>query len=426
MFENKKPAPFSEGILTAAGAAYLIALFTAGFLTNFLPLGAINTGTILLYLLGGLLSCIGVLYLLRSTPRKIGMTAALVIALTLLTLIKAILDTNPVDQRIQESIILILGVWPFLFFLQMDIPRVRNCFIGTLTTGLFCLSAFAICQSIFANHLPLSLFVLRGDNRFSVDDNQILRPTGLTGNPIIFSGILVFASAYFAAAWLEKRKARYLWGLVASLIANYLTYTRASVVLTIPVLCFVWLLHVKFRIKHKVVVLVALVLAIIGGQYLLTSGANLVIIQRLQNSDPSTIGSTIGHIVQIQDAESAIASHPLTGAGFGSQGNFMGPGNVIVTDGAWWILFLEFGIPLSILAIIALCVMLTLLTKHILQPEAGDRALAITMVSFHAYLIPANFINSAVLGHIAFGLYWAVLGLSLADTYRDELRGKSH
>src|ERR1700746_3276393 len=126
MFGNDKPALFSEGILTAAGVAYLIALFAGGFVTNFLPLGAINTGTILVYLFGGLLSCIGVLYLLRSTPRKLGIAAVLVIVLTLVTLIKAILDTNPVDQRLQEAIILILGVWPFLFFLQMDMSRVRN------------------------------------------------------------------------------------------------------------------------------------------------------------------------------------------------------------------------------------------------------------------------------------------------------------
>ena len=405
---------FSAGIASAAGVGYLTILFSAGLFTNFVPLGTTNTGTILLYSLACVLSLMGMLYLFNPLRKHIGLAAFVTLALSGLIILKAALDSNAASQRAQEIAIFFLGAWPFLFFIQMNVPKVRRRLLHTLSVGLFGLSAFAILQGILGESLPLSLFVLRGDNTFSVDDNQILRPTGLTGNPISFSSILVFAAAYFAALWLEKRKKVFLMALICALVANYLTYTRASIVLVVPVLALVWLLHKRFHIEHKIAVLTAVVLAAAGGQYLMANGAGLIMIQRLQNSDPSSLESTLQHFEQIQSAADAIALHPLAGTGMGSQGDFVGPDNVIITDGAWWILVLEFGIPLSILALILLGLVLVPLARYALHQDSRDRALAIAVLSFHAYIIPASFINSALLGHISFGLYWAVLGLSLA------------
>lgn len=409
----------SAGFTSAVGTAYLIILFAAGLLTNFVPMGTTNTGTVLLYSLACLLSFVSLLYLFDPLPKDVAVAVVITLALSCLVLVKAGLDSNPVSQRVQELAIFFLGAWPFLFFLQMRTASLRQPLLTTLERGLLGLCAFAIFQSVFADSLPLSMFVLRGDNTFSVDDNQIFRPTGLTGNPIIFSSILVFASAYFAALWFEKSKFRFLLALVCSLVANYVTYTRASIILVIPVLVLVLLLHKRFRLKRKIATLVAIVLATVGAQYLFANGANLVMIQRLQNSDPSSIGSTLEHFAQISNARDAIASHPWGGLGVGSQGNFVGPENVIVTDGAWWILLLEFGVPLSILIVISLCIILIPLVKYVLHPKSKNRALAIATLAFHAYVIPANFINSALLGHISYGLYWVVLGLSVAGIGRN-------
>lgn len=418
MPDAKPPMVFSAGITSTAGVAYLIILFSAGLLTNFVPLGTTNTGTILLYLLACVLSFTGMLYLFDPPRKHIARAVWITLALSGLILLKAAVDTNDASQRAQEIVIFFLGAWPLLFFIQMDVPKVRKRLLDTLGFGLFALSAFAIVQGVLGESLPLSLFVLRGDNTFSVDDNQIFRPTGLTGNPIIFSSILVFASAYFAALWLEKRKKRFLVALVSALVANYLTYTRVSIVLVVPVLVLVWLLHKRFHIEHKIAALTVVILAAAGGQYLMANGGSLIIIQRLQNSDPSSLRSTLEHFEQIQDARDAIALHPLAGTGMGSQGDFVGPDSVIITDGAWWILVLEFGIPLAILAVILLGIVLVPLTRFVLRQDSQDRALAIATMSFHAYIIPANFINSALLGHISFALYWVALGLSLAGMSR--------
>jgi O-antigen ligase len=279
--------------------------------------------------------------------------------------------------------------------------------------GLFGLSVFAIFQSIFADSLPLSLFALRGDNAFGVGDNQ-LRPTGLTGNPIIFSSILVLAAALFAALWLEKRKFRFLIALFCSLVANYVTYTRTSIVLVIPVLILVWLLHHRFRIKHKIIALMVVAVTVAGAQFLWVNGGDLILIQRLQSSNEESLVSTLGHFKQIQDAKDAIALHPLAGTGMGSEGDFVGSTDMIITDGAWWALLLEFGVPLTILIGFMLLITLIPVSKYVLRADSKKRALAIATLSFHAYILPANFINSALLGHISFGLYWVVLGLSFA------------
>jgi O-antigen ligase len=272
---------------------------------------------------------------------------------------------------------------------------------------------FAIFQSIYANSLPLSLFVLRGDNAFNAGDDQF-RPTALTGNPIIFSSILILAAAFFLALWLEKRKFRFLLALICSLVANYVTYTRASNILVIPVLILVWLFHNRFRIKHKIIALAVLVLAVAGGQYLFVNGDNLVMVQRLQTSGTESLESTLEHFRQIQNASDAIISHPLVGTGMGSQGDSVGPEYVIITDGTWWILLLEFGAPLTILIVVVIFLALIPISKYVLRPESENRALAIATLSFHAYILPASFINSALLGHTSFALYWVVLGLSLA------------
>jgi O-antigen ligase len=412
--EAKKPKLFSEGLVSGAGVTYLIALFVAGPLTNFLPTGKVNTGTILLYLLACFLSLAGVLYLFYPRPKRIATAALLILAVSGLAILKAAFDSNPVSQRAQELVIYFLGAWPFLFFVQIDNSEIRERLLKTLAIGLLGLCVFGVFQAIFANSLPLSMFALRGDNPFGVGEDQ-LRPTGLTGNPIIFSSILVFSSAFFGALWLEKRSFKFLLALICSLAANYLTYTRASVVAVVPVLVLVWLFQNRFRIKHKFVALVAIILTVIVGQSLLVYGDNLVMIQRLQTSSAESAVSTFDHYRQIQNASDAIRSHPWLGTGMGSEGDFIGADNAIITDGAWWILFLEFGIPLTLLIAFLIFRALIPIAKYVLRQDAKNRALPIATLSFHAYIIPASVINSALLGHISFGLYWVVLGLSLAE-----------
>jgi len=420
--EAKKMVAFSEGLTSTTGIAYLIVLLAAGFLTNFVPTGAVNTGTILLYSLACLLSFAGGFYLLNPLRKQIAIAALSILVLSGLAVFKAAFDSNPASQRVQELVIYFLGAWPFLFFIQINSPKVRERLLKTLAIGLFGLSAFGIFQSIFAKSLPLSLFVLQGDHAFGIGDQ--FRPTGLTGNPIIFSSILVFGSAFFAALWLEKRTFGFLLALICSLIANFVTYTRASFILAIPVLILVWLLHNRFRIKHKIIALVIVVVAVAGGEYVFVNGADSTMVQRLQNSDDASLVSTLGHFQQIQNASDAIVSHPWAGTGMGSQGNSAGPENVIISDGTWWILLLEFGVPLTILIVSMLLLALIPISKYVLRPESKNRALAIATLSFHAYILPSNFINSALLGHISYALYWVVLGLSLAAANCDSIPGK--
>jgi O-antigen ligase len=411
--ESKKVVLIPDGLASIVGMSYVTLLFVAGFLTNLLPTGDVNTGTISLYIFASILSVMGLLSLINPLRKTVAIAVVTILALSGLTVLKATLDANPASQRVQEIAIFFLGVWPCIFFVQIDSSKIRERFLKTLSIGLFGLSVFGVIQGVYSNSLPLSLFVLRGDNQFSVSEDQF-RPTGLTGNPIIFSSILVFASAYFLAQWLEKRKLRSLLACFFSLAANYLTYTRASIALVIPVLLFVWLFTNRFRIKHKMIAVVAIILIAAGGLYVFGSNIDSIIIQRFQTSSTESMNSTLDHFVQISNANAAIAQSPWLGEGMGSQGNSVGPDSVIITDGAWWILLLEFGIPLTMLIVIAMLFALIPVVKYVLRPESNNRALAIATLSFHAYILPANFINSALLGHISFGLYWAVLGLSFA------------
>lgn len=416
MPESPRPIALSENLLFAVGETYLVILIIAGILTNFLPLGGINTGTICLYSLASVLSAIGVSYLANPLRKEVALPVILVLVLTMFSMIKAILDSNPLSERLRELAIFSLGVWPFLFFVQLKDFELWRRFCKTLFTGLVGLSVFGVFQGIFANYLPVNLFVLRGDDTFGLYGVDTLRPTGLTGNPIIFSSILVFASAYFASLWFETRRKLFLGALVLSLLTNYLTYTRTSLVLVIPVIFCAWILQKRFRIKHKWVFIVVLLLLTGGVQLVLVKAADLMIVQRLQNANPEAAVSTLDHIEQIQRAREAIWDHPWLGTGMGSNSDFAVPDEIIITDGAWWSLFLEFGAPLSILILLSLGAVLTILMRFVLHKQSKNRALAIATLAYHAYLIPGNFVNSGILGHISFGIYFVALGLSLAST----------
>ena len=413
MATASKAFVFSRHLVPRAGIAYLITLFVAGFITNFIPIISFNTGTLLLFSLAFFLSLLGLVQLLNPLPRLVGLATFATLAVTGLIALKAAIDTNPLSQRVQELAIYLLGGWPFLFFVQVDDSKTRERFMRTLAVGLSCLCVFGILQGVLGSSLPENLFLLRGDAPFTITEDQ-WRPTGLTGNPIIFSSILVFASALFFALWLEGRGSRFLVALLCSFVANYLTYSRASLALLVPVLVAVWLLHYRFRRREILVALFSVLLIAVATAIFLFNASDLMIVQVLTNSHEGTQGSTIGHIMTIQDAREVISGHPLSGVGVGSQGNSVGPENAIITDGAWWILMLEFGVPLSILFVVLLVLMLVPVGKHVLRRDSEQRALAIATLAFHAYLFPACFINSAILGHISFGLYWAVLGLSIA------------
>jgi len=411
---------FSRQIVSRAGIAYLIALFVAGFVTNFIPIISFNTGTLLLFSLAFFLSLLGLLQLLNPLPKPVGLATLAALAVTCLIVFKTAIDSNPLSERMQELGIYFLGGWPFLFFLQVNDSKTRERFMRTLAIGLFCLCAFGIVQGVLGSILPENLFLLRGDPLYFITED-IWRPTGLTGNPIIFSSLLTFSSALFFALWLEKRRARFMLALLCSLVANYLTYSRASFYLAIPVLVVVWLLHHRFRRRETILALVTVLLILAAVTLLFLNATDLLIADILLNAREGTQGSTLSHIATIQDAWRTIAAYPLIGIGVGSQGNAVGPENAIITDGAWWILMLEFGVPLSILFVVVLVLMLIPVAKHVLRRDSKQRALSIATLAFHAYLFPASFINSAILGHVSFGLYWAVLGLSIAAAANDRI-----
>jgi len=404
---------FSRHLVSRAGIAYLITLFVAGFVTNYTPIISFNTGTLLLFSLAFFLALLGLVQLLNPLPRLVGLATFATLAVTALIALKAAIDTNPLSQRVQELAIYLLGGWPFLFFIQVNDSKTRERFMRTLAVGLFSLCVFGIVQGVLGSSLPEKLFLLRGDAPFTVAEDQ-WRPTGLTGNPIIFSSFLVFASALFFALWLERRSSRFLLALLCSFVANYLTYSRASLALVVPVLAGVWLLHHRFRRKQVLVALFSVALIAGATALFLFNASGLLIVQVLTDTREGTQGSTLTHLMTIQDAREVISGHPLSGVGVGSQGNSVGPENAVITDGAWWILMLEFGIPLSILFVFLLVLMLIPVGKHVLRRDSKQRTLAIATLAFHAYLFPASFINSAILGHVSFGLYWAVLGLSIA------------
>ncbi|GGK70826.1 O-antigen ligase family protein [Rufibacter glacialis] len=402
----------------------LLLLFN-GFITNFLSFTSFGLGTLLVDLLIMLQIAHLVLTLvyLYFTNQKIDkewyLLAGIWLVLLLLTLAKLLfIDDNALRDRVlglRNNLIYCLPVVYLPLFLQKE-HLIKKSITFLLTGGVF-LCLFAVFQFVFSSHLSLTWLVLRGEGAFSFYDQDITRPTALMGNTIIFASFTLLLFSLLFSKYITQRKRIYLLILAIVLTANYFTYTRATLVGFLLIGMAILVLHTGRWTVHyalKVIVSLSILLSLIFGLGYYFRDTFLV--KRVTGRELSTISSNEGHFSMIDESILYLKEHYLAGSGIGSQGPSANPDTVIITDGYWFQLFLENGLPLGLvyLAFYLFCLLYALQaflkTKNLLLKQ-----LCLAFLGLSVYYYAASFINSAFIGRVNFILYWVLFGLIVAQ-----------
>ncbi len=403
----------------------IFGLLYSGFITNFLSVTQINSGTLLIDLLVVLLllhlsfKLIAGYYIKLRINKVYFYFLIFWLLLLLLSTIKLFLiDSTPITEGF-------LGVRNNLFYMAplLYIPlffkrtsSVTDILKLFLHLGL-CLTVFSFVQFFLSSKLPDSLLVLRGESVFGFYNTDIVRPTALLGNTIIYASFTLVLFAFYLTRYLYHRKRTHLFIIFMIGLANLLTFTRASIVgLVIVVLVCVFLKYARptllFTIKIVCIILTLSTIVSIGF-YL---NKNSFLVQRLTGKEASTQGSTNEHITQIKNAVLYLKEHPIAGAGVGSQGASGDPSKKIITDGYWFQVMLENGVPLGLLYVLFhfICPLFAL-TSFYRTEDLLLKKLCMAFVAVSAYFFAASFLNSGFAGRANYISYWLIFGTLIAQ-----------
>ncbi|MHA6247678.1 O-antigen ligase family protein [Pontibacter sp. CAU 1760] len=411
-------------------SAVLVKLLVAvllfnGFITNFLSFSATNLGTVFIDLLLILLLLHLLLYLRYGVESALHLDRTycylllgwlVLFAATAFKLI--LLDHNPWPERIlglRNNVVYIAPFLylPLLFNKEEALQKVIRVLLGL---GML-LVVFSLIQFAFSDQLPRELLVLRGEGRFGFFGTDIVRPTALLGNTIIYASFTLILFSFFLAKHLYQPRKTYLVFMLLTATANLLTFTRAALVgLIMVLLVSLFLRYARFTLNF-VLRIMGFLLLISGmaltGLYLYQDS---FLVRRMTGRDASTQGSTSDHYQQILDAVAYLTQHPWLGSGIGSQGPSGNPATKIITDGYWFQLYLENGIVAGSLFVLFYlsCVLIAVRIFYIAK-GVFLKQLSMAFIAFSVYFYAASFLNSAYTGKTNFILYWLLFGSVVAQ-----------
>ena len=315
-------------------------------------------------------------------------------------------------------------VYTGLFFItavRLDITRVKSLYSLFINCGVF-ICLFAISQYIFRNYYPDSLLFLNDEGNFGFYGEDAIRVTGLMGNTIIFGG---FSIVLFSLIWSQIINNNYksiaLWTkLIIVAIANYLTFSRASIVGMVGVFVLEYLIDGISKKKYFKTFLTIFLFFLIAIVMAFTFFRDTIIIQRLFEGDNLwNSGSDAGHFSMIQDAVQRIQAHWLIGS-------LMGKSNEVITDGTFWAYLLEMGIPVFIVYCVLVFALNIFALKNCKSKDRTVRTLSMGYVGMNAYLLLSSFINSAYSARSVIVFVWFVGGMMLAAviSHNRKMRGE--
>lgn len=314
-------------------------------------------------------------------------------------------------------------ILPFVFcllFLNSDDVVSLDNYI--LNLGFFvCL--FGIAQYFGRNVLPQSLLSLKAEESFTLYGYDLIRVNGLLGNTVVFSGFCVF---YIGIVWakilLEKPnlKRNYMQ-LIVAIIANLLTFSRASIVSMIAVIALEYLFSVPRDkvLKSIARILVILILSFAGYYIAISYFSDSVIVQRLtSNSSLMNDNSDRIHFLMIKKAIQYISSSPILGYGIGTAGYSAVKGSNLVTDGSFWSYLVQYGIPVCLIFALLIAYILKISIKSIREKNTKHKYIALGFFSSNIALLAMSLINSAYSARSELILIWIYSAFTLI-IYRD-------
>ncbi len=393
-----------------------------GLWTNFITIFPFNFATLLIDLSFICLIITTIhIWLFRKIKPKLHRIQIIYLALFLFSILIFVFNTNMFKERILGF--RNISVYSSLIFtvpILISSKKAIEYLLNIWFVFGFIISVFAIIQGLFFDFLPQSLQVLKEETAFSFYGTDLIRINGLMGNTIVFTGFCIMYFFLSFTFFHETRKKKYLLYGIVSVITIFLTYSRIAYIAPFILLFLQPILQISLKniIKWCCYILIFfLVIYLINYSldgYIVASIKETFIFSRLTGDDISTQGSDDDHLFITLAAISAIIQNPLTGVGLGSQGESSGAGlgsNAITTDGSWFQLFLELGIPLSILFLFLMFSILKLLislSRNSTIPLV--KGLSNGLIGYIIFVLPAGFLDSIFTYRITYILFWFFVG----------------
>ncbi len=393
-------------------AALIVLLIFRGFIDNFLGYGTLYVDICFIFLLAWIIFAILSDKVTKNSHKNI---LYLYIVWCALCLIVGIIQVFSGKTSLYDAV---LGyrnnnVYTGLFLIaalklnENGISRYYKLFVNL---GVF-VCVFAICQFIFRDWLPESLLILKDEDVFSFYGRDEIRVTGLIGNTIIFGG---FTIILFSLVWGEiivnKYKSLGLWlKLIIIAVANYFTFSRASVIGMVGVFFLEFIIYGCTHGKSARYLSITFGIVVILLLLALTVFRDTIIVQRVFGfSDVWTEGSDEGHFSMIADALSLLKQNWLFGT-------LLGQSSDVITDGAIWAYMLEMGLPVFVLYIILIIV---LVRKALINCRSESKTtcfIGLGFIAMIAYFMIFSFINSAYMARSVLPFVWFTAGIMLAS-----------
>jgi hypothetical protein len=230
----------------------------------------------------------------------------------------------------------------------------------------------------------------------------IYRPNGFIGNPITFGFFLLAVLNIQLFLYSKKRSVLTLMPIILNLGLIVWMYSRANIAGALLLIFIFFLYHGRAAIM--------IVPAIILGSVAFLNPFNSTflefVVSRLSGQSEGAIASNMEHANDYVTAVEYISDSPLIGVPLGK---YLGD-DTIITDGAWFALALDFGLPLFFLFLI---ISLLLLWNAFKVSKTQDcRGL---FIPFFIVIILTSVFNSAILSKsmfvftlFLFGLAWSI------------------
>ena len=125
-------------------------------------------------------------------------------------------------------------------------------------------------------------------------------------------------------------------------------------------------------------------------------------LSRLTGRDISASGSNKEHLKDYIAVANLISENPIGGIPIGESSGR----NQVITDGAWFKMLLEFGIPIFLI----LCLLLIYILNSSLRISVEGERIFVYM--FFLFFFLANVFNSGIFNKVNYSLFWFILGLN--------------
>ncbi len=304
----------------------------------------------------------------------------------------------------------------------------RNDAVRLLTLAMrlsVLLAIFGILQFVFRNILPEWLLVSKDTALFGYYGTDITRSTGLIGNTIVFSNVLLLFFSLHVAKLVQRFKIVDLMSAALLFTGILLTFSRIAIVGAViislaltAVLIFRKNLLRAVMVGSTTVLIAALAAALISASERLRSQIfdSFIFRDLFLAENASVQSSTDLHNVYIEIALETLRDTLWFGLGISSQNqdSINAESDVVITDGAFWSLLAEGGLFLFICySLFLLCCSITAVRS--IRNLNNEQYLVLAFLAFSAYQFFASAIyNSAYFGKAPFILYWFIFGIVIA------------